>query len=53
VIAGVVSLEDLQVLEAVRERMSEEADLAVALERLADPDMETKTQNEVERELLG
>ena len=52
VVAGVVSKEDLQLIEAVRERMSEEADLALALERLADHNMETKTQKEVERELL-
>ncbi|MFV1978444.1 MAG: type II toxin-antitoxin system prevent-host-death family antitoxin [Myxococcota bacterium] len=52
VIAGVVSKDDLQLIETVRERMAEEADLALALERLADPDMETKTQREVERELL-
>ena len=32
--------------------MTEEADLALALDRLADPNMETKTQQEVERELL-
>ena len=53
VVAGVVSKEDLQLIEAVRERMTEESDLALALERLADPNMETKTQKEVERELLG
>ena len=53
VVAGVVSKEDLQLIEAVRERMTEEADLALALERLADPNLETKTQKEVERELLG
>ena len=53
VVAGVVSKEDLQLIEAVRERMTEEADLALALERLADSNMETKTQKEVERELLG
>ncbi|MBD3261598.1 MAG: hypothetical protein GF334_07955 [Candidatus Altiarchaeales archaeon] len=35
------------------EHGTEEADLALALERLADPNMETKTQKEVERELLG
>jgi prevent-host-death family protein len=52
VVAGVVSKEDLKLIEVVRERMAEEADLALALERLADPNMETKTQNEVERELL-
>jgi len=53
VVAGVVSKKDLQLIETVRERMTEEADLALALERLADPDMETKPQKEVERELLG
>jgi prevent-host-death family protein len=52
IIAGLVSKEDLQLLATIRERMTEEADLAVALERLADPNMETKTQKEVERELL-
>ncbi len=52
VVAGVVSKEDLELLETVREKMAEEADLALALERLADSNMETKTQKEVERELL-
>ena len=52
VVAGVVSKEDLQLIETVRERMADGADLALALERLADPNMETKTQKEVERELL-
>ncbi len=51
VVAGIVSTEDLQLIEAIRERMSEQADLALALERLADSKMETKTQKEVEREL--
>ena len=53
VVAGVVSKGDLQLIEAIRERMTEEADLALALERLADPNMETKAQKEVESELLG
>ena len=48
VIAGVVSKEDLQLIEAVRERMTEEADLDLALERLADLNMKTRTQKDVE-----
>lgn len=52
VVAGVVSKEDLELIEVVRERMAEGADLALALERLADPNMETMTHEEVKRELL-
>lgn len=44
--------EELKGAKRVSGELLDEADLAVALERVADPNRETNTQKEVERELL-